>query len=237
SEPSVHVRSQWASSAKRIPAPESMRVVFSLLQHDEDAADIHVPLLLWWAIEAHCEKDRDKVLDIFRESPLWNAKLVQETILPRLMKRFAMAGTQMDYRTCIELFRLAPERKHGLILLKGFEEAFKGKSAIGLPAELIAEVAKLGGGSVAFGVRQGTPEAIAKALALSADPKRPLGERIELIDVLGESHPAGCIPGLLKLLADSEPEPIRRASLGALLSYKDDQIGDAVIRLLPQMTG
>ena len=236
-ESSVHVRSQWASSAKRIPAAESMRIVFSLLQHDEDAADIHVPLLLWWAIEAHCEKNRDKVLDMFRESTLWNAKLVQETILPRLMKRFAMAGTQKDYRTCIELFRLAPEKKHGLILLKGFEEAFKGMSAFGLPAELIAEVTKLGGGSVAFGVRQGNQEAIAKALAVSADPKRPVPDRIELIDVLGESHPAGCVSGLLKLLAANEPEPIRRASLGALLSYKDDQIGDAVIKLLPQMNG
>src|SRR5207244_6766880 len=76
-----------------------------------------------------------------------------------------------------------------------------------------------------------------KAVALSADPKRPVPERIELIDVLGEAHPAGCVAGLLKLLAAQEPEPIRRASLGALLSYKDDQSGDAVIRLLPQMAG
>jgi putative heme-binding domain-containing protein len=236
-EPSVHVRSQWAASARRLPAGECMKIVTSLLQRDEDAVDIHVPLLLWWAIEAHCEKDRETVIDALRDSPLWRARLVEETILPRLIKRFAMAGSQKDFRTCLELFRLAPERKHGLILLKGFEEAFKGRSAVGLPAELIKEVARLGGGSVAFGVRQGSADAIAKAVARIADAKLPAPERIELIDVLGEAHPASCTAVLLKLLAPQEPEPIRKAALGALSSYKDDQVGAEVVHLLPNMTG
>jgi putative heme-binding domain-containing protein len=236
-EPSVLVRSQWAASARRLSAAECMPIVRSLLQRDEDAADIHVPLLLWWAVEAHCEKDRAAVLEMLHDTPLWNAKLVQDTILPRLMKRFAMAGSQKDLRTCVELFRLAPEKKHGLILLKGFEEAFKGRSAVGLPVELIAEVAKLGGGSVAFGVRQGSAASLAKALATIANPKAPLAERVELTEIVGEAHRAGCVPNLLKLLAQPEPEPLRRAALGALASYKDDQIGAEVVKLLPHLTG
>lgn len=236
-EPSVHVRSQWAASARRLPAAESLSIVRGLLQGDEDAGDIHVPLLLWWAVETHCEKNRDAVLDLLRESPIWRARIVEETLLPRLVKRFAMAGAQKDLRTCVELFRLAPEKKHGLILLKGFEEAFKGRSAVGLPAELIAEVAKLGGGSVAFGVRQGSDAALAKALATIASPKAPIPDRVELVEIVGEAHRPGCVPGLLKLLAPLEPEPLRRAALGALSSYKDDEIGAAVVKLLPQMTG
>src|SRR5207237_384748 len=145
-EPSVHVRSQWAASARRLPAAECMPIVRGLLHRDEDASDIHVPLLLWWAVEAHCEKDRAAVLDVLSDTPLWQARLVEDTLLPRLVKRFAMAGSQKDLRTCVELFRLSPDHKHGLILLKSFEEAFKGRSAIGLPAELIDEVGKLGGG-------------------------------------------------------------------------------------------
>jgi putative heme-binding domain-containing protein len=236
-EPSVQVRSQWAASARRLPAVQCLRIVQELLQRDEDATDIHIPLLLWWAIEAHCEKDRDVVLDVLRESPLWNARLVSETILPRLMKRFAMAGSQKDLRTCVELFRLAPDRKLGAILLKGFEEAYKGKSAIGLPAELVEEVAKLGGGSVAFGVRQGREEAVAKALALIANANTPLPDRVELIEILGEAHRPGSVAPLLALLHASEPEPVRRAALGALTAFKDDQIGGAVVKLLPQMSG
>jgi putative heme-binding domain-containing protein len=236
-EPSVHVRSQWAASARRLTASECMPIVRSLLQRDEDAGDIHVPLLLWWAIEAHCEKDREAVLDLFRESPMWRARLVEETILPRLIKRFALAGSQRDLRTCVELFRLAPDRPHGSILLKGFEEAFKGRSAVGLPAELVAEVAKLGGGSVAFGIRQNSDAALTKGLALIANPKAALSERVELIEILGEAHRPVFVPALLSLLAPAQPEAIRRAALGALLSYKDEGIGEEVVKLLPNMTG
>jgi putative heme-binding domain-containing protein len=236
-EKSVHVRSQWASSSKRLSASEGLPIVQSLLAHDEDASDIHVPLLLWWAIEANCGKDRDKVLDMFRDSTLWRTKIVEEMILARLMKRFAMAGTQRDYQACVELFRLAPAKKHGEILLKGFEEAFKGRSIAGLTNELIAEIAKLGGGSIAFGVRQGKDEAVNKALAIIQNPKAPLPQRLELIDILGEANQPRCVALLLALLAAKEPDAIRKATLGALQSYKDDKIGAEVVKLLPAMAG
>ncbi len=93
-EPSLHARSQFAASAKRLTASEGLPIVTSLLTHDEDAGDIHLPLLLWWALEVHCGQDRAKVLDLFHESSLWHAKMVRETILPRLMKRFALAGAK-----------------------------------------------------------------------------------------------------------------------------------------------
>src|SRR5436190_20531054 len=108
-----------------------------------------------------------------------------------------MAGAQKDYQTCIDLFRLAPEKKQGEILLKGFEEAFKGRSIAGLPNELLAEIAKLGGGSIAFAVRQGKTDAVDKALAVIVDAKAPLGERMELIDILGEAKQPRCVPPLL----------------------------------------
>ena len=38
-----------------------------LLAHDEDASDIHMPLLLWWAIEAKVATDPEAVLALFRE--------------------------------------------------------------------------------------------------------------------------------------------------------------------------
>jgi putative heme-binding domain-containing protein len=204
---------------------------------DEDAGDIHVPLLLWWAIEVHCAKDRDKVLDLFRESTLWRARIVEDTILARLMKRFAMAGTQKDYQTCVELFRLAPEKKHGAILLKGFEEAFKGRSSAGLPNELLAEIAKLGGGSVAFGVRQGKEDAVVKALAMIQNPKTPLPDRLELIDIFGEAKQPRCIVPLLELLSAKEPAALHKTALGSLQSYKDDKIGAEVVKLMPTMPG
>lgn len=235
-EPEVQARSQYAATAKRLSASEGLPLVHSLLTRDEDASDIHIPLLLWWAIEVHCEKDRGKVLDLFRDSSLWRHKIVEDTIASRLMKRFAMAGSQKDYQTCIELFRLAPEKKHGQILLKGFEEAFKGRSIAGMPNELLAEIAKLGGGSIAFGVRQGKEDALVKALAMIQNAKTPASDRIELIELLGEAKQQRAVMPLLALLVTKEPDAIQKAALGALQSYADDKIGAEVVKLTPSMS-
>ena len=48
----VYVRSQLASSARRLPAADALAIVHPLLAHSEDATDSQLPLLLWWAIEA-----------------------------------------------------------------------------------------------------------------------------------------------------------------------------------------
>ncbi len=235
-EPSVHVRSQWASSSKRLSAAEGLPIVKGLLARDEDALDIHVPLLLWWSMESKCEKDRDRVLDLFRDSTLWQAKIAEQTILPRLMKRFAMAGSQKDYLTCVDLFRLAPEKKHGEILIRAFEEAFKGRSIAGLPNELLAEIARLGGGSIAFGVRQGQAEAVAKGLELIQNPQMPLPRRVELIEIFGEAKQTRCVAPLLRMLRAKEPESIQTAALAALQSYQDDAIGAEVVEQLPSLS-
>jgi putative membrane-bound dehydrogenase-like protein len=236
-EESVFVRSQWAASARRLTASEGLPIVASLLRHDRDGADIHVPLLLWWAIEAKCGSDRGAVIDMFRDSTLWRGRLAEETIVGRLMKRFALAGTQDDLLACAELFRLAPEKRHGQILLKGFEEAFKGRSIAGLPSELLAEIAKLGGGSLTFAVRQGKDDAVAKALTLVADRKAKLTERVELIDVFGEANQPKAVSALLNLLQEEEPDGIRRAALAALQSYTDGRIGAEVVKRYPAWQG
>jgi putative heme-binding domain-containing protein len=235
-ERDVHVRSQWAGSARRLPADECLPIVAGLMTHDEDTAEIHVPLLLWWAVQAKCDSDRGRVLDLFKDPGLWRSKLAEQVIVPRLMKRFAVAGSQKDYRTCVALFRLAPTKADGEILLKAFEEAFKGRSIAGLPPELLAEIAKLGGGSVAFGVRQGQDEAVEKGLALIQDPKAPAAQRVALIEVFGEAKQPACIHPLLKLLQTNEPEPIKVAALGALQAYRYDMIGQHVAELLPSMS-
>ena len=60
-EAEVEVRSQLASTAKRLPAAQALPIVRNLLTHHEDVKDIHVPMLLWWAIESKAESDRAAV--------------------------------------------------------------------------------------------------------------------------------------------------------------------------------
>jgi putative heme-binding domain-containing protein len=233
SEPSVQVRSQWASSSKRLSAAEGLPIVRALMARDEDLADIHVPLLLWWSIESKCENDRERVLGLFEDASLWRTKMAEQVIVPRLMKRFAIAGSQKDYQTCVALFRLAPTKADGELLLKAFEEAFKGRSIAGLPRELLTEIARQGGGSIAFGIRQGRGEAIAKALAVIQDRQAAVPKRVELVEVFAETKQPACIEPLLKTLHGDEPDAIKSAALGALQSYQDDAIGARVVEQLP----
>jgi len=80
-EPNIEARAQFACTAKRLPANEDLPIVRALLDHDADAADPRQPLLLWWGIEAKADSDRDAVLALFRESPLWDRPIVKQDIL------------------------------------------------------------------------------------------------------------------------------------------------------------
>jgi hypothetical protein len=108
SEPDVEVRSQLASSARRLPAADGLPIVRGLLGRSEDAGDIHLPLLLWWAIEAKVDSDRDRVLALFDDRALWSAPLVETHLLERLMRRLAQAGTRRDLADATRLLGLAP---------------------------------------------------------------------------------------------------------------------------------
>src|SRR5262249_30895821 len=70
-ETHAEVRRQLACSAKRLRGPETLPMLTALLKHKEDANDPHIPLLLWWAVEARAEADRDGVLGLFRDPDLW----------------------------------------------------------------------------------------------------------------------------------------------------------------------
>ena len=99
-EPDVEVRSQLACSAKRLPARDALPIVRTLLRHNEDERDIHLPLLLWWAIESKVATDPDQVLALLSEPTTWNLPIVKRTITERLMRRFGSSGTRQNLTFC-----------------------------------------------------------------------------------------------------------------------------------------
>src|SRR5439155_9847819 len=147
-----------------------------LLAHDEDADDIYLPLLLWWAIESKCESDRERVLALFEDPAVWKLRTVQTHLLHRVMRRYAAASTRKDLLTCASLLRLAPDAERSKLLLRGFEEAFQGRPLGTLPPELAEGLARFGGNSITLGLRQNRPEAIDKALAVLANDTADISE-------------------------------------------------------------
>lgn len=68
-EPDAEVRSQLASSARRLPTDQMLKLVTALASRDEDAPDAYIPLLLWFALESHVTLDREAVVGFARIRP------------------------------------------------------------------------------------------------------------------------------------------------------------------------
>jgi putative heme-binding domain-containing protein len=207
----------------------ALPVIRALLEHDADAEDARMPLLVWWAIESKLGEDADSTLAMFRDSAVWEMPLVKQHLLERVMRRFASTDQRKQYVYCAQLLQMAPSPDHVQRLMSGFEKAFQGRSLAGLPDELVAAMAASGGTSLALKVRQGDSQAIAEALRLIEDDTTDRETRQSYIEIFGQVRHQQSVPVLLKLIAESGDDPLRSAALSALSIYTDPQIGDEVV--------
>ena len=208
----------------------------ALLARSEDAGDIHIPLLLWWAIEAKATTDPEAVLALFEDRAFWDLPITRATVAGRLMRRFAAAGTRLDLTRCARLLALAPGPDHTKRLMEGFEAAYAGRSLAGLPSELTDALARFSGQSVTLGLRRGKPEALAEALAVLGDERGDRAKQIQLLQVLGEvRRPAG-VPVVLHLACQSSDNALRTAAVNALAIYDDPTIAPGVLAAYSNMS-
>jgi putative heme-binding domain-containing protein len=219
-DPDVEVRAQLACSAKRLPADQALPIVRGLLGRDEDTTEKRLPLLIWWAIEAHCESNRDAVAGLFRDPAIWRLPLAKEHILSRLMQRYALAGTRQDLVTCAQLLRLSPGPEQTARLMSGFELAFKGRSLAAVPDELAEAIAQAGGESVILGLRRGDAAAVDQALQVAGDEKQPAERRLRYIEILGEVNQPRSEPLLLGIISRPEERALHKAALTALQRFE-----------------
>lgn len=235
-EPSVDVRSQLACSARRLPTKEALAIVAALAARSEDARDIHVPLLLWWAIEAKAGSDPDAVLALFKDRGFWEHPIVSGTIAERLMRRLAASGSRKDLDRCARLLAMAPGERHVKALLSGFEAAFAGRSLAGIPEGLAEALARYSGQSLTLGLRRGEPRAVAEALALLRDEQGDRAKQLRLLQIAGEVRVPGAVPVLLALACGSPDNALRAAALGALANYDDPTIATEVLRTIGSLS-
>ncbi len=212
-EPEVEVRSQLACSAKRLPARDALPIVRALLARGEDAGDIHIPLLLWWAIESKVGTDPEAVLAMFEDRTVWDLPVAKSMVLDRLMRRFAAAGTRPDLTRCARLLALAPGPDRVKRLMAGFESAYAGRSLAGLPPELVDALARYSGQSLTIGLRQGKPEAMTEALRLLTDERADRARQLQLLQVLAEVRRPACVPVVLRIACESPDNALRSAAL------------------------
>jgi putative membrane-bound dehydrogenase-like protein len=88
-EPDPEVRSELASTAGRLDATDALAVLRELIVRREDLPDKHVPLRIWWALEAHITRDADSVLNWLEEAGVWQTPLFTEHLAGRIARRLA----------------------------------------------------------------------------------------------------------------------------------------------------
>ena len=235
-EPDAEVRSQFASTARRLATPQAFPLVAAVMGHDEDLNDSYIPLLCWWVFEARIPAASAEVAEFFKTRWLWDKVLVREQILPRLARRFAVDGKRQELLLVAELLRLAPTLQQAAQVMKGFEEAYRGRTMTGLPEELVSAIAASGGASLAIRLRQRDATAAREALATVSDPKAKAEDRLLYIRTFGEVRNAGAVPVLLDLATGEAGVELRKAAFASLSAYDDDMIATVALKALPALS-
>ncbi len=233
------VRSQLASSCKRLPATDALPVVRELLLRAEDADDTHIPLLLWWALESKCAQNRELVLDLFRMPSFWRTPIVSKFLVARLGQRFTAERSEANLVTAAELLALAPSEREQDELVRGMEEGLQGDVVKSVPAAMQARVAALWATRprtptlMSFALRLGNSEAAAAALEKVANSETPLASRQQLIALLAERRVEAAVPVLLKLLRGESAEELRTSVVNQLPRFNDNAIPEVLLAIYP----
>jgi putative heme-binding domain-containing protein len=238
---SVVVRCQLACTAKRLPASAALPILEQLLRHDEDVADVQMPLLIWWGIEDKAISDTPLVMQLLEANDLWQRPLMTRFIIERLARRFLSEGTNASFAACAALVERAGREQTVEPVLSGMLQALSGRMMDHIPDKLLKAVndavqsKPTSALAMELALRLGLPGASARALDAASSPAAPVADRVALIRALGESKTPAAVDRLLILLRDESAEPIKTGVLAALGYFTDDRIPDDVLRGLSKL--
>ena len=81
SDPSPVVRLALASALQRLPIADRLPIAEALIAHDEDAADLNLPLMYWYGIEPIVSSDHEKAISLLAKAKI---PLVRQFITRRI---------------------------------------------------------------------------------------------------------------------------------------------------------
>jgi len=262
-EPSAEVRSQLASSCKRLPAADALPIIRELLLRNEDAKDLHVPLLLWWAMESKVKTDLPLLLKTLKDPALWNSSLFNQAIAPRLGQRFTMERGDKTFYTlkeaeyspwqtsytpersrknlgvCVQLLDIASNPQGQEQLIRGMEEGLHGDSLEFDPDPLRKKISQLWAEPpndavrVSLALRLKVASATLAALRLVQNTTLAESDRQILIAALADVRVSSAVPVFLKLLQKESSDPIRTQLLASLQYFNNAEIPDVLIDSYP----
>ena len=264
-EPYAEVRSQFASSARRLRAGQAVPVVRALLRHEADAADRHLPLLLWWALESHAEDGREDLLGLVADPASWRAPTFRRELAERLGRRFtADQGPRRHYTLrqgvysewiidrapehlrrnlefCARLLAAAPGPEEASLLAQGMARGLAGPRVPNPPPALLEAVASAWSKApdhialTALAARLGVAEAESRAVTRLRDPRLAESDQQMLLDLVSALATPDALPLLAEQLRGERNEARRGRRLTALAGFDQPAAAAVVIDVYPNL--
>ena len=265
-ERAVEVRSQLACSAKRLPPGQALPIIRALIAHDEDAGDKHLPLLIWWALEAQAERGREELLAFVGDPAVWQTKIFATHLAPRIGQRFtADQGPHKHYTLkqgvysewlierapewlarnlefCGRLLAAAPGEREAGELINGMARGLTGGRVEQVPANLRDAVARLWNARqptaalVAFGARLGRADAMTAALTAMKAGKLSDADQQIYLDLFAAMTPSEGLPIIVGLVRTEKNEAKRPKRLAALGGYDDTAAAEVIFEVWATLT-
>jgi putative membrane-bound dehydrogenase-like protein len=231
-DPSPIVRLYIAAALQRPallkrPAMERSPILSKLLSHPDDFADHNLALMYWYALEPLAETDPERML-------ARACYAARPALVPFAARRVASAGTPEALAVVVRAIDRVNDPEQHLPLLRGTQEALKGRRQVGMPKEWPDVFARLSNSnnaevrrlSQALAVTFGDVRAFDALRATLADPKADLARRQGALVALLDAGDKGLAPVLHKLIA--EPS-LRGAAIRGLASYDDSKTPEIIL--------
>lgn len=265
-ESAVEVRSQLASTARRLPAGQAFPIIRGLLARDEDATDKHLPLLIWWAIESQADTGREELLAMLGDPEVWKTKIFSGYIAERLGRRYTAdqgprkyytlkQGSYSDWQIerapeylsrnlglCARLLAAAPDARSRDLLVAGMAAGLTGRTVEDVPAAMKATVDELWKSRprtvpwVTLAARLGQPEAFPFAVAMAREGKLTAGERQQLTGLFAATGSPQALPLVAGWLRQEKDDRRRGELLQALAAFEGPEAAEAMIDLFPGLS-
>lgn len=245
-EPAVEVRQQLACTAARLSGEFAMPIIHANVIRDIDNDDPYLPMLWWWAVEQQSVTAREEVLRRFSRPSLWNSSLGRNTLLPRLIRRYAAEASPAGWDSVVRLLNAAPDTAAlddlWTAILAGWQEQtgeaaerFRRECA---PAHALSHRALAAWKNEPenlnlhrFAIALGHPEPVAVAKREAFDPTASLNRRVAMLNILGLIHDVSLVEPLLDLISADGPVALRSESLQLLARFDHPEIAQRLLRL------
>ena len=232
-DPSPVVRLYLASALQRLPLEQRWPIVQDLLAHAEDATDHNLPLMYWYAAEPLAEKEPAKALDLALASKV--------PPLPRFMaRRVSSTATPEVLALVVDRLAKTKDQTVQLAILRGMQDALKGRRNVAMPANWPTTFAALAAGkngelhsaATTLAVTFGDAKAFVALRELIASPRNALVARQEALATLLAARDKELVPVMHKLL--DEPA-LRGPALRGLAAYDDATTPSRIVGVYPSL--